>query len=369
MPLYQFADSSETVFDCQIDIHKNIGLSSKLQIETRIDKIDIQAWDAFVINNPHGNIYQMSDMYRLFESVKNFRPYILVAYDGERILGVLLAVVIREFGGPFGYFSSRTVIYGGPVLDENCKKEEVLKRLLEKLVNSLSKKSVFVQFRNFRDWSTYKSIFENAGFEFFERLNFIVNTSDKEKTWRRISESKRRQIRKALKSGAKIIEPSDIKQVKEFYRILHDLYKNKVRKPLPKWSFFKNFYLLSNKSRLGVIKLIAFEGKIIGGIVAPIFSDQVIYEWYICGLDYEYKHLHPSTLATWAAIEYGIENGVRTFDFMGVGVPDRDYGVREFKAKFGGELTNYGRFGRINNRFIYSITEIGFNFLALLKKI
>ena len=98
-------------------------------------------------------------------------------------------------------------------------------------------------------------------------------------------------------------------------------------------------------------------------------QNKVIYEWYVCGLDQDYKNIYPSVLATWAAIEYGLKNNLETFDFMGVGVPDKDYGVREFKSKFGGELVNFGRFGRINNHFIYTITEIGFNVLALLRKI
>ncbi len=104
-------------------------------------------------------------------------------------------------------------------------------------------------------------------------------------------------------------------------------------------------------------------------VLSPVFRDKVIYEWYICGLDQEYKHVYPSVLATWAAIDYAVKNNIKTFDFMGVGVPDRDYGVRDFKAKFGGEMVNYGRFGRINNKFLYAITEIGFNILAALRKI
>ena len=54
---------------------------------------------------------------------------------------------------------------------------------------------------------------------------------------------------------------------------------------------------------------------------------------------------------------------------MGVGTPDKDYGVREFKAKFGGEMVNYGRFGRINNEFLYAITEVGYNILSMMKRI
>jgi len=57
------------------------------------------------------------------------------------------------------------------------------------------------------------------------------------------------------------------------------------------------------------------------------------------------------------------------FDFMGVGIPNRPYGVRDFKSKFGGELVNYGRFGRRNSKILYVISELGFNLLALLNKI
>ncbi|MEZ5199010.1 MAG: hypothetical protein R2764_22305 [Bacteroidales bacterium] len=89
-----------------------------------------------------------------------------------------------------------------------------------------------------------------------------------------------RQIKKGLKTGAEIIKPENIDQVKEFYDILYYLYKYKVRKPLPRWSFFENFYKQTQDGKLGIIRLIKYEGKIIGGILSPITPN----EWYICGL-------------------------------------------------------------------------------------
>ena len=50
---------------------------------------------------------------------------------------------------------------------------------------------------------------------------------------------------------------------------------------------------------------------------------------------------------------------------MGAGKPNEDYGVREFKSKFGGELVEFGRFERINNHFLYLIGKTG---LKILKK-
>jgi serine/alanine adding enzyme len=138
---------------------------------------------------------------------------------------------------------------------------------------------------------------------------------------------------------------------------------------LPAWDFFEEFYKLTKEDRLGTIQLVEYRGKIIGGILSPVTPGKTIYEWYVCGLDQQYKELYPSVLATWAGIDYAVKNNIPRFDFMGVGIPDREYGVREFKARFGGEMVNYGRFARINQRFFYGISEAGYNILTLLKKI
>jgi len=83
-------------------------------------------------------------------------------------------------------------------------------------------------------------------------------------------------------------------------------------------------------------------------------------------LDLQYKDLFPSVLATWAPIQYACQNGLKYFDFMGAGRPDTDYGVREFKSKFGGKQVSYGRYLRINKPMLYQIGKSG---IHLLKKL
>lgn len=333
-------------------------------------RIDFEKWDAFVKHHPNGTVFQSSEMYLLFKNTRNFDPVPILAMTDGKVTGVMLAVLIKEFSGIIGYFSSRTVIYGGPLINHEAEQsDELLDGLLKELITLVKSRSIFIQFRNFTDRSSSKKIFEQNGFRFMERLNYLVDTTSDKKVKENISESKMRQIKKGLKSGATIIAPEHIGDVKEFYEILRFLYKFKVKKPLPSWDFFSNFYEQSKNGKLGVIRLIKYNDRIIGGILSPVFDNKVIYEWYVCGLDEEFKNLYPSVLATWAPIDYALKNNLKFFDFMGVGIPDRDYGVREFKAKFGGELVNFGRFGRINNKFLYAITEIGFNILALMRRI
>lgn len=342
----------------------------KLEILSDIQKIDLASWDQFVNRNPKGTVFQMSEIFTLFKNANKFEPILIQASQNGKISGTLLAVIIKEYAGRIGFFTSRTVVYGGPIVEASEEEyDNVVNVLLKELIRKVKNRSIFIQFRNFVDMDHHKEVFRLNGFYYMDRLNYLVDTSDEQTIRKNISKSRLRQVKKGLNAGANIITPENENQVKEFYQILYKLYKYKVKKPLPDYSFFKSFYEQSINNQLGIVKLVEYNHKIIGGIVSPISKDRVIYEWYICGLDQEYKHLYPSVLATWAAIDYAQNNDIQCFDFMGVGTPDKDYGVREFKAKFGGEMVNYGRFGRINNEFLYAITEVGYNILSRMKRI
>jgi lipid II:glycine glycyltransferase (peptidoglycan interpeptide bridge formation enzyme) len=68
----------------------------------------------------------------------------------------------------------------------------------------------------------------------------------------------------------------------------------------------------------------------------------VMYGWY-GGVDRAYSSYRPSELLMWHILKWGAENGYAVYDFGGAGQPDEEYGVRDFKAKFGGELVCFGR--------------------------
>jgi len=92
--------------------------------------------------------------------------------------------------------------------------------------------------------------------------------------------------------------------------------------------------------------------------MCPIYQ-KTIYEWYLAGIDGVFKNIYPSVLATWAPIEYAAKNGLKYFDFMGAGKPDDDYGVRQFKSKFGGMEVEYGRYLFINKPLLYNVGKFG----------
>ena len=72
-------------------------------------------------------------------------------------------------------------------------------------------------------------------------------------------------------------------------------------------------------------------------------------------------------MATYYGIRFAAENGFKRFDMMGAGAPgDGGYGVREFKAKFGGELKEFGRFKYIAHPLLYKIGSLG---VKLMKRL
>jgi len=62
-----------------------------------------------------------------------------------------------------------------------------------------------------------------------------------------------------------------------------------------------------------------------------------------------------------AAIDDCRSSGMTEFDFGGAGHPDDDHGVRDFKAKFGGELVDYGRDLLIPSSVRYRVVSSGYD--------
>ena len=267
-----------------------------INIITNPEKIEIKKWDYFINKHKNGNIFQTSRIYKLYKNSKNFIPVTFFAVDNNsNIVGVLCGYIHRIYKSRIGYFSSRTIIIGGPIIDNNNPEKILIsEKLIQNLIQNFKKKSIYFEFRNLFDTEEYKIQYLKFNFKYIDHLNYIVKADNIDLIKKRLSSSKIRQINKSTKNGAKIIEPEDVRQIESFYFILKELYKTKVKKPLPEWSFFFNFYKLQNVGRYFLIK---YNEEIIGGIMCPIFLNKFIYEWYICGLDNKYKNIYPSVLA------------------------------------------------------------------------
>ncbi|GGX04164.1 lipid II:glycine glycyltransferase FemX [Aquimarina muelleri] len=326
-------------------------------IHTNINSISSEQWDK-LLDFGSANFFQTKKAFQFFKSV-GLEPFIF-AIEQEKQITLLITGIIQKEKGIKAAFTSRAIIYGGPILSKKANEQDILE-LLKIMISHLKNKGIYIEIRNLNNYSNYKNIFEKAGFEYLPHLNFHLDCKDEQTMRKRMSSSKLRQIKKSIKTGAEIIEAQSIEEIKAYYAILHDLYTTKVKTPLPDLDFFIKMW----KDDIAKFLLVHYKEEIIGGIVCPIFQNKTIYEWFVCGKDGQYKDVYPSILATWAAMEYAHTNKIEYFDFMGAGKPNEDYGVREFKSKFGGDLVEHGRFIYISQPLLY---KVGKTAVKILKK-
>ena len=110
----------------------------------------------------------------------------------------------------------------------------------------------------------------------------------------------------------------------------------------------------------GMIKfLIARVGDVAVAGSAELLYKDTIYGWY-GGSDRSYSSYIPNDLLMWHVLEWGASNGYRVYDFGGAGKPDEPYGVRTFKAKYGGELVNYGRYVCVHSGVRLAISKFAY---------
>ncbi len=322
-----------------------------------VNSVDKKQWSDFVLKHPDGNPFQMPWMYEFFQSVNGYIPLCFFAINqNKEIKGCMHALIQMEGSGLKAKLSSRAIISGGPLINfDEPDSLEIFVLLLKTMLKKVSGQTIYIEFRNFFNLEKkYIDVLNSLKFQFEEHLNFIVHLNETENPIYKLNESKRRQVRKAIDKGAEIIIADNITQIRDYYEILVDLYKYRAKKPLADWTFFKNFFEINCQRKEGIYLLIRKDNKIIGGIMCMMHY-KTLFEWYVCGLDREYKDLYPSVMATWASIKYAKDNGFEYFDFLGAGNPNEKYGVRDFKSKFGGITTNYGRYIRINKPLIFNL--------------
>lgn len=320
-------------------------------------------WKSFFNKNQFSTPFQSAEYFDFFNSVPGYSAKVFAIQDNDE-LHALCVVTFQKENGIKGFFSRRAIIYGGPLISSGNDGIIALKILLKTINEEVKNNAIYIEIRNLNDYGTYKEYFETSGWNYLNYLNFHLYCGSEEVAWNNFNNNRKRQIKKSLKLGVQIEEASSIFEVTEFYRILKDLYYTKIKKPLPSFEYFHRLF----DTRIAKFFLVKFQEKIIGGIVCPVLEGISIYEFYICGLDQEFKDASPSVMATFAAIEYGYKNKLERFDFMGAGKMNEDYGVRDFKEKFGGKLVEHGRFFKIFNPILYQIGKFGLTTIKPLIK-
>ena len=306
------------------------------------DLIDRQQWSELVRTSEAGTWFQSPEAYDFLAALPELmEPFVYGVERAEKLCAVCVGYVTKEPNPIKQFFTRRAIIIGGVVVAANCAKEDIV-ILLNYVRKELKPKSIYIETRNFNDFSPWKEAFEAAGFVYKPHLNFHVDPATNN-----LSDNRKRQLKK---SDAVVSEGVSELEIREWYEVLSELYRTKVKTPLWPIDFFLEAY------RQGIAKflLVKHEGRIIGGSMV-VADERTVYEWFECGLNAECKDQYPSVMATWGGIQLAHQSGCTRYDMMGAGEPGVPYGVRDFKAEFGGQMVEHGRFLCVCKPMLYRL--------------
>ena len=280
---------------------------SETMLHVVCDKdIDRRAWSRLVAESQTGTWFQSPAAYDFFASQPELFDVFAVALEGGEGLSSLRAVcvgyVTKEKNALRQFFTRRAIIIGGPCLadDATAEEAETLMRAVREWPNlnpSLKGRTsrrhtlpfregqgvgfqpIYIETRNFNDYSQWREAFETAGFAYQPHLNFHIDTSSPDLVEANLGKSRKRDIRTTVREGVTIVELTNerVKElgnervselVSEFYAILQRLYRTKVKTPLFPLSFFQALA----KHPDGRLLLTEYQGRIIGGTVCVAFQ-------------------------------------------------------------------------------------------------
>ena len=326
------------------------------------EHIDSVLWSELVEQSPLATWFQTKEAYVFFEDLSFLEAFAIAVESDGQLKGLIAGYIQKDGGKIKQFFSRRAIVVGGPLLSDEITDEE-LAFLLSALKKKLHRKAIFIETRNFNDYSRWRSVFEQSGFGYEPHYDVQVDTSSMELVNSKLDRNRRRNIKKALDNGVVIDEKPNAEDLKQLYSMLEELYTTKVKTPLFPFEFFEKLRKIPS-SRFFLAK--NAEGQLLGGLIYVELEHRAVYAWLACGDDYNYKSLSPSVMVNYAGVSYAAREGVPLFDFMGAGKPDDGgYGVRDFKLKFGGDLVEYGRYVHVCNRMLFSIGKMA---VRIMKK-
>jgi len=330
-----------------------------------VEANNLKKWGEFVYSHPQGNIFQTPEMAEVYKRTRNYKPISLAIIDAssDEILSVLSAVVLKE-KGMAGYFSSRSIIQGGPLYVKNEKGVAAVSLLMKDYNRIIEKQALYSEIRPVYDISD-PLVLNAQGYDFEEHLNFLISINKpKENICKQIHKTMRKNIKKAYKKGVTVEEITDRKLITIYYDFLKEVYHN-AKVPLSDISFFESIYDILVPKGMAKFHLAKYNNSYIGGRLSFFYKDRIYAD--SVGVPVKYRHLYPNALLNYQVMAYGSEKGYCIFDFGGAGKPDKDYGAREFKSQFGGELVNYGRYKKVHSLFKFKIAEKGYGIYRLFQ--
>lgn len=328
-----------------------------------VRELDEKLWGEFVYNHPYGSIFHAPEMFRVFVQAEGYRPDLWAVVNSVgRILALLLPVRITVLGNMFLRISTRSVGFGSILCSEDTEGMEALDLLLGAYARDVSGPPLFTELRNLANLDDYQPVLRKNGFVREDHLNYLVDLGrTPEDILMDIGPRTRKAIRRGLRAAKVVVEEvNSLDGVSACYGLLRKSY-DAAHVPLASPSLFEAAFALLQPKGMIRFTLARVDGSPAATSIDLLYKN-VMFGWY-GGVDRSLCEYMPNELVQWHVLEWGANNGYRLYDFGGAGKPDQKYRVRDYKAKFGGDLVNFGRNTCVHAPGLLKLSEVGYQIL------
>lgn len=310
---------------------------------TVVNELSEIVWRRFVDQHPAGNIFHTPEMFEVFSRTDRHQPTLWAAVDRDGSpLALMLPVQVSVVGGLLRQLTTRAVVYGSVLWEPSREGKEALALLMKSYLQRTDGSVLFTELRNLTSLEDVQPILRACGFAYEDHLNYLIDLNlPPEVVFENIGSRTRKNIRRGLNRAQVVVdEVTERSQLDSCYDLLRKTYQA-AQVPLADYSLFEAAFDILRPKGMVRFTLARVDDDPAAVSVELLYKD-ILYGWY-GGLDRTYSSFVPNELLMWHILQWGAENGYSHYDFGGAGKPDEEYGVRDFKAKFGGKLVCYGR--------------------------
>ncbi|MBX3421917.1 MAG: GNAT family N-acetyltransferase [Pirellulaceae bacterium] len=308
------------------------------------DYREIPEWDEFVRRHPKGSALHTGAMIRSHEATKKHIPYAIGALDSTgKLCALLVAVRVTTGAHAASTMATRSIQFAEPIYLEEANGHLGVRLLIAQHDAYMASRALFAEVRPLFDVSAGQDPLVDCGYQKLGYVNYeLPLCSCEDELFRRLGGKRRNNVRSAQRKGVEVREQNTPQGIAEFYALVCASYA-RSKLPVVDCSLFE----AASKEFLAQhwrIYTAYFEGRAVSSGCFLAFKNRVIC-WYAGTL--RIPGVPAMSCLFWHAMRTFAAEGYEVFDLAGGGWEGESYGPGQFKSKFGGQQTNFGRYRKV----------------------
>ncbi len=330
-----------------------------------VTTLPVDVWKSFVDQHPQGNIFHTPEMFQVFSQVEGYQPMLWAAVHNDGRIAALFLPVFVTLNPFLGPLTRRAIVYGSALCAPGTESCQALSMVLKDYLQQNKRTCLFTELRNVSDMQNQQPVLREHGFTYHQYLNYLIDLGlSTREVFQNIGSRTRKNIKRGLnKQVVTVKEVTDTGEIDDCFNLLSQTYRA-AKVPLSPRSMFMAAYKLLYPKKMVRFTLAYIENRPAAVSVELLYKN-VMYGWF-GGMDRAYGKYNPNEMLMWHLLQWGSEHNYRVYDFGGAGKPGEEYGVRDFKAKFGGELVSYGRNIKVHRPALLWLSQQGYQVIRNL---